>query len=397
MPKEDIRNHAKFLFDVDISKKSNKADTINQYLAATRNASKPGAPQQTKLSFAAAASRPRDTKPNNNKNSAPPRQTTPSVWSTSSAGAPPTRRAPTKPRTNTTTWIIRPRMGSNGLTVRPFDGSADRLTDWYRQRLQANAGDSKPALTLLSGKWANGPKSIFSLIFAGTVPLNILRRYSPLFLEKFDREHFFHPAEDMKKIALFNIPMKRDASGNVPTRLELYKEIMRGGTLAGLDYFDGPCWTPNSRNNPNATTGVAHILVRAPTHNSLMNFFKKSTYMFNARIASQTAIPPRPFIQCARCHQLNHNVEKCRLPNTAAVCHHCSSHSHKSAQHKLQCKEVHDGPACSCPPKCFLCRNARKSPAQFVGHTALDTSCPLRRYTFVPSGPANNDPTLPNV
>ena len=265
----------------------------------------------------------------------------------------------------------------------------------FRSKLQANAGDSKPALTLLSGKWANGPKSIFSLIFAGNVPLNILRRYAPLFLEKFDREHFFHPADDMKKIALFNIPMKRDAAGNVPTRLELYKEIMRGGTLAGLDYFDGPCWTPNSRNNPDATTGVAHILVRAPTNNALMNFFKRSTYMFNTRIASQTAIPPRPFVQCSRCHQLNHNIEKCRLPNTASVCSHCGSHNHKTAQHKLQCKEVHDGPSCSCPPRCFLCRNARKSPAQFTGHSALDSSCPLRRYTFVPTGPTNeaSDPT----
>jgi hypothetical protein len=393
MSREDIRNHAKFIFNVDISKNFRKEDIIKRYLNAARNANKPGAPQQTKLSFAAVTG---NNKHNNNSDPTPPRQTTPSAWSNSTGPSPP-RRPPTKPRANTTTWIIRPRMGSNGLAERPFEGSADRLTDWYRQRLQANAGDNKPSLTLLSGNWANGPKSIFSLIFAGFISPDVLRRYSSLFLEKFDREHFFHPAEDMKKIALFNIPMKRDASGNVPTRFELYKEIMRGGTLAGLDYFDGPCWTPKSRDNLDATTGVAHILVRAPTNNALMSFFKRNTYMFNARIASQTAIPPRPFTQCTRCHRLNHTTDKCRLPNTTSVCSHCGSLNHKSAQHKLQCKETHDGPSCSCPPRCFLCRNARKTPSQFTGHTALDPSCPLRRYTFTPSGTTDTNPTLTHV
>jgi hypothetical protein len=394
LPKDTIRAHAKARFDMNIPKTCRKEDMINRYLNAARNANKPGAPKQSKLSFASAAASTANN--NNGFTTVPIRQTTPSAWSTSTA-PPPRPRAPPKPRSNTTTWIIRPRMGSNGLVERPFDGAADKLTDWYRQRLQANAGGSKPALTLLSGKWANGPKSIFSLIFAGVIPPNTLRRYTPLFLEKFDTDHFFHPAEDMKKIALFNIPMKRDALGNVPTRRELFDEIMRGGSLAGLDYFDGPCWTPNSRNNPDASTGVAHILVRAPTERALTTFFRRNTYMFNARIASQTAIPPRPFNQCTRCHQLNHTIDRCRLPSTASVCSHCGSHKHKSAQHKLLCKDVHDGPSCSCPPKCFLCRNARKSPAQFIGHTALDSACPLRRYTFVPSGPANANTDLTNV
>jgi hypothetical protein len=393
LSKEAIRVHAKRLFDMNIPKHCLKEEIINRYLNLTRNANKPGAPQQTKLSFAAATS-------NNNNNRfipVPQRQTTPSAWSSSQTPPPRNPRPLTKPRSNTTTWIVRPRLGSNGLAERPFDGSGEKLSDWYRQRLQANTGDSKPSLTLLSGKWAAGPKSIFSLIFAGNVPFNILRSYAPLFLEKFDRDHYFHPAEDMKKIALFNIPMKRDSLGNVPTRHDLYKEIMRGGSLAGLDYFDGPCWTPNSRNNPDATTGVAHIMVRAPTDKALMTFFKRNTYMFNARIASQTAIPPRPFTQCTRCHRLNHTTDNCRLPNTTSVCSHCGSLNHKSAQHKLQCKEIHDGPSCSCPPRCFLCRNTRKTPSQFTGHTALDPSCPLIRYTFIPSGTTDTNPTLTHV
>jgi hypothetical protein len=395
LSRDTIRAHAKLIFDTNIPRQLLKAEMINRYLNLARNANKPGAPQQTRLSFAAATS----SKANNNNDgftTVPRRQTTPSAWS-NSPPPPQKPRSSNKPPSNTTTWIIRPRMGTQGLTERPFSGSDDKLTNWYRQRLEANAGGNKPALTLLSGRWAIGPKSIFTLIFSGNIPHNILRAYTSLFLEQFDREHIFHPAEDMKKIALFNIPMNRNILGDVPTRLELHQEIMRGGSLAGLDWFDGPVWTPNSRNNTDAITGTAHLLVRAPTDRSLTNFFRRNTYMFNAKIAAQLAIPPRPFVQCTRCYRLNHSVDKCRLPNTISICSSCGSTNHKTAQHKHACKETHDGPSCSCPPRCFLCRNARKSPAQFTGHTAIDPSCPLRRYTFVPSGPTETNPTLTHV
>ena len=367
-----------FAFQHRIPRKYSKAQAIAEYQTAAKNALRPGARQST-LSFTSAAATV--AQPQTNQ-----RQTTPSTWSKSPS--PPPRRS--SPPSNNTTWVIRPRMGTTGLTTRPFGGDADRLTEWYRQRLQANAGPNKPALTLVRGAWSIGPKSIFSLTFAGHVTFDTVRSHTALFLEKFDIEHIFHPGGNaLKKIALFNIPVKRDAMGNPQTRRELFDELIRGGTLAGLNLFNGPMWTPKTLTNPEATTGAAHILVYDSTGSAAFKFFNKQTYMYNTRIASQTAIPPRPFKQCERCHRLGHEVTVCTRPTNAKICHHCGSGAHASSQHKFQCKEQHSGPTCDCPPRCFLCQSARKSRAQFTGHTALDTSCPLRRHTFTPSDPAD--------
>ena len=290
-------------------------------------------------------------------------------------------------------------MRSQGLATRPFEGNADKLTEWYRQRLQANAGPgNKPALTLLHGAWAPGIKSIFSLTFAGHVTLQTVRAYTALFLEKFDHEHIFHPGNNaMKKIALFQVPIQRDNHGNAQSRRQLFDELSRGGSLAGLHLYDGPTWTPKSTDDPDATSGVVHLFVHDPTGSALGKFFNKPTFMYNKRIASQIAIPPKPFIQCARCHRLGHDIYKCNRPSNARICHHCGSEKHDSNQHKYQCKQEHSGPTCDCPPRCFLCRNARKPTAQYTGHTSIDSNCPLRRYTFVLSDPANADPTPTNV
>ena len=200
LSKPTIISHALFAFNKVIGKGHRKEEVIRQYLNAATNATKPGSRQAT-LSFANAAS-----------NSAPPRpeppaqrQTTPSSWSRSPT-PPPNRNRPQKPQSPNTNWVIRPRMGNLGLTLRPFNGDADKLTEHYRQRLQANAGESKPPLTLIHGSWAKGPKSIFSLTFAGHVPVQTVHAYSAVFLEKFDNEHIFHPGGGaIKKIALFNI------------------------------------------------------------------------------------------------------------------------------------------------------------------------------------------------
>ena len=342
--KDVIIAHALFAFQHPIPRKLTKPDVIKQYNIAVANSRKPGA-RQTTLSFASAAARPAAP-------STRPRQTTPSTWSKSPS--PPPRR--TNPSRNNTTWVIRPRMRTQGLATRPFEGNADKLTEWYRQRLQANAGPNKPALTLLHGAWAPGSKSIFSLTFAGHVTLQTVRAYTALFLEKFDNEHIFHPGNNaMKKIALFDIPIKRDSHGNPQTRRQLFNELSRGGSLAGLHFYDGPTWTPKSTDDPDATSGVIHILVHDPSGSALGKFFNKPTFMYNKRIPSHIAIPPKPFVQCARCHRLGHDAPKCNRPSNARICHHCGSDKHDSNQHKYQCKQQHSGPTCDCPPRCFLC------------------------------------------
>ena len=184
--------------------------------------------------------------------------------------------------------------------------------------------------------------------------------------------------------------------GNAQSRRNLFDELIRGGTLAGLHLFDRPTWTTKTLTNPEATTGVAHLLVYDSTGTAAFKFFKKQTFMYNNRIASQTAVVPKPFIQCTRCHRLGHEVTVCTRPTNAQICHHCGSGAHTSAQHKFQCRERHSGPTCDCPPRCFLCQSARKSATQFTGHTALDTTCPLRRHTFVPTEPTN-DANLTNA
>ena len=281
---------ALFAFQHHIPRRLTKPQVIQQYNIAAANSRKPGA-RQTTLSFAAAAAKPTNAAPK-------PRQTTPSAWSKSPSPPP---KQTTQPHNNTT-WVICPRMGTSGLTTRPFEGDADRLTEWYHQRLQANAGPNKPALTLLRGAWANGPKSIFSLTFAGHVTIQTVHAYTALFLEQFDNEHIFHPGNNtLKKIALFDIPIKRDNYGNPQTQCQLFDELIRGGSLAGLNLYDGPTWTPKSA-NPDATTGIAHILVHDPTGSAIGKFFQKQTYIYNKRIPSQIAIPPKPFLQCSRCH-----------------------------------------------------------------------------------------------
>ena len=391
LSKPTIISHALFAFDKTIGKGLRKDEVIRLYLNAAANATKPGSRQAT-LSFANAASRSAPS------HSGPPaqRQTTPSSWSRSPT--PPSNRSrPQKPQSPNTTWVIRPRMGNLGLTLRPFNGDADKLTEYYRQRLHANAGESKPPLTLVHGAWAKGPKSIFSLTFAGHVPVQTVRAYSAVFLEKFDSEHIFHPGNGaVQKIALFNIPIRRDASGFPQRRHELFQELSRGGSPAGLALYDGPTWTANSAADPESTTGTIHIMVHDTTGSALGKFFAKPTYMYNKRIAMQVAIDPKPFAQCSRCHRLGHVVAVCTRPANTPICYHCGGY-HASTQHKYACKAQHSGPTCDCRPQCFLCRTARKPPAQCIGHNALDSSCPLRRHTFVLSDPANADPTPTNV
>ena len=388
LPKPTIISHALFAFNTIIGKNLRKDEVIRKYLVAATNATKPGAKQAT-LSFANAASKQAPPRPG------PPtqRQTTPSSWSKSPT-PPPNRNGPRKPQSPNTTWVIRPRMGNLGLALRPFNGDADKLTEYYRQRLHANAGESKPPLTLVHGAWAKGPKSIFSLTFAGHVPVHIVRAHSAVFLEKFDNEHIFHPGGGaIKKIALFNIPIRRDASGFPQRRHELFQELSRGGSPAGLALYDGPTWTANSAADPESTTGTIHIMVHDTTGSALGKFFAKPTYMYNKRIAMQVAIDPKPFVQCSRCHRLGHEVAICTRPANAQICYHCGG-NHASTQHKYACKAQHSGPTCDCRPQCFLCRIAHKPPAQFTGHNALDSSCPLRRHTFVLSEPTNAaDPT----
>ena len=391
LSKPTIISHALFAFNTSISKKVLKDEAIRQYLNAAANATKPGARQST-LSFANATSgnaRPHPEPP-------VPRQTTPSSWSKSPT-PPPNRNRLRKPQSPNTNWVIRPRMGNLGLSARPFNGDADKLTEYYRQRLHANAGESKPPLTLVHGAWAKGPKSIFSLTFAGHVPVQTARAYGALFLEQFDSEHIFHPGNGaVQKIALFNIPIRRDASGFPQRRHELFQELSRGGSPAGLALYDGPTWTANSAADPDSTTGTIHIMVHDTTGSALGKFFAKPTYMYNKRIAMQVAIDPKPFAQCSRCHRLGHEVTVCTRPANAQICYHCGG-NHASTQHKYACKAQHSGPTCDCRPKCFLCKTARKPPAQCIGHNALDSSCPLRRHTFVLSDPANANPTPTNV
>ena len=387
LPKTTIISHALFAFNKVIGKSNLKEEVIRQYLNAASNATKPGSRQAT-LSFANAAS---NSAPQSRPNPPTQRQTTPSSWSRSPT-PPPHRNRPQRPQSPNTNWVIRPRMGTLGLALRPFNGDADKLTEYYRQRLQANAGESKPPLTLVHGSWAKGPKSIFSLTFTGHIPVHVVRAYSTLFLEKFDGDHIFHPGGSaIKKIALFNIPIKRDTSGCPQRRPELLQELVRGGTPAGLALYDGPTWTANSAADPESTTGTIHIMVHDTTGSAIGKFFAKPTYMYNKRIAMQIAIDPKPFAQCSRCHRLGHEVAVCNRPANAQICYHCGG-NHASTQHKYACKAQHSGPTCDCRPKCFLCKNARKPPAQCVGHNALDSSCPLRRHTFVLSGSANANP-----
>ena len=391
LSKSTIISHASFAFNKSINKKLLKDEVIRQYLNAATNATKPGSKQST-LSFANAAASKAQHQPT------PPtqRQTTPSSWSRSPT-PPANRNRSRKPQSPNTNWVIRPRMGNLGLSLRPFNGDADKLTEYYRQRLQANAGESRAPLTLVHGAWARGPKSIFSLTFAGHVPVHVVRAYSALFLEKFNDEHIFHPGgRAIQKIALFNIPIKRDASGFPQRRHELFQELSRGGSPAGLALYDGPTWTTNSAADPESTTGTVHIMVHDTTGSALGKFFAKPTYMYNKRIAMQVAIDPKPFAQCSRCHRLGHEVATCTRPANVQICYHCGD-NHASSQHKYACKAQHSGPTCDCRPKCFLCRIARKPPAQSVGHNALDSTCPLRRHTFVLSNPTNADPTPANV
>ena len=389
LPKPTIVSHALFAFNTVIGKNLRKDEVIRKYLNAATNATKPGARQAT-LSFAGATSKNAPSRPSPTAQ----RQTTPSSWSRSPT-PPPNRNKTQKPQSPNTTWVIRPRMGTLGLSLRPFNGDADKLTEYYRQRLQANAGESKPPLTLVFGSWAKGPKSIFSLTFAGHVPAQTVRAHSNLFLEKFDSDHIFHPGNGaIKKIALFNIPIRRDASGFPQRRHELLQELCREGSPAGLALYDGPTWTSNSAADPDSTTGTIHIMVHDTTGSALGKFFAKPTYMYNKRIAMQVAIDPKPFVQCSRCHRLGHDVAICTRPANVQICYHCGSNNHASTQHKYACKAQHSGPTCDCQAQCFLCKTARKPPAQFTGHNALDSSCPLRRHTFVLSEPANaTDPT----
>ena len=390
LSKLTIISHALLAFNKVIGKGHLKEEVIRQYLNAAANATKPGSRQAT-LSFANAASSRAPPQPK------PPvqRQTTPSSWSRSPT--PPPRNKPQKPQSPNTNWVIRPRMGNLGLTLRPFNGDADKLTEYYRLRLQANAGESKPPLTLVHGSWAKGPKSIFSLTFAGHVSVQTVRAHSAVFLEQFDNEHIFHPGGGaIKKIALFNIPIRRDASGCPQRRHELFQELSRGGSPAGLALYDGPTWTANSAADPESTTGTIHIMVHDTTGSALGKFFAKPTYMYNKRIAMQVAIDLKPFAQCSRCHRLGHEVTVCTRPANVQICYHCGG-NHASTQHKYACKAQHSGPTCDCRPKCFLCRIARKPPAQCIGHNALDSSCPLRRHTFVLSDSANANPIPTNV
>ena len=68
---------------------------------------------------------------------------------------------------------------------------------------------------------------------------------------------------------------------------------------------------------------------------------------------------------------------KCSIRKGAIICPLCGN-PHRARDHHVKCKGAPHNASltCTCPPKCINCIRAGKSGK---GHTALFTSCPLRK------------------
>ena len=240
---------------------------------------------------------------------------------------------------------------------------------------QAHGGGTAQ-VTLLSGHWSSRLNHNFVLTFAGKLTNDMVYRYRSILTAPFGTGARLIPQDSFTKVVIHSVPVERDSEGKPASTTSLIDELKRNPVCEGLTFINPPRWfspmIPSDKRHSSIT--VAFIDTDGSRLQQLI-CDPPSLSGAVTRVEKYNALPI--LCGCDRCHALDHSVAKCSICKGAIICPLCGD-PHRARDHHVKCKGAPHNASltCTCPPKCINCIRAGKSGK---GHTALSTSCPLRK------------------
>ena len=257
---------------------------------------------------------------------------------------------------------------------------------------QAHGGGAAQ-VTLLSGRWSSRLAHNFVLTFAGKPTNDQVYRYRSILTSPFGTGARIVPQEGYTKVVVHSVPVERDADGNVASSMTLIKELTRNPACEGLTLINPPQWFHRSIPTEKRHASITFAFVDTDG-SRLTQLIKNPPSLFGGptTVEKFTALPI--LRGCDRCHALDHSIARCSVRKGTIICPLCGG-AHKARDHATRCAGApHDGSlTCTCKPFCINCKRAGKAGN---GHTALSTSCPLRklyRTANVRSGDSSEEET----
>ena len=236
---------------------------------------------------------------------------------------------------------------------------------------------------LLSGQWARrpvagrrpAPTGNFTYTFSGEYSLSQILPFADALIGPL-RIGRLVPGDRWTWAQIRNVPT-RCMDGSLRNNDELTAEVQRNPLLGAVPLCIQAHWhgsIDNVRQKSHATVVIAYV----DRDGSLSrDIGRMGVHMYGARVPF-VVLGDRPtFVQCGRCHMLDHSTENCRLRAGTLRCYICGG-GHDGDQHARSCPGSHAvAGRCECRFKCLLCNK--------TGHHARSHKCPRRgRFPSVP-------------
>ena len=250
------------------------------------------------------------------------------------------------------------------------------LVRTIRTAINQAHGGGAAQVTLLSGHWSSRLNHNFVLTFAGKPTNDMVYRYRSILTAPFGTGARLIPQDGFTKVVIHSVPVERDNDGNPASTLTLIDELKRNPVCEGLTFVNPPRWFSSSIPSDKRHSSITVAFIDTDG-SRVQQLIRDPPSLFGAvtRVEKYVALPI--LRGCDRCHALDHSVAKCSIRKGAIICPLCGD-PHRARDHHVKCKGAPHNASltCTCPPKCINCIRAGKTGK---GHTALSTSCPLRK------------------
>ena len=267
-------------------------------------------------------------------------------------------------------------VGVESVAVRrPKEKAEDIVRSLRTAMNQLHAGG--PALvTLLLGRWSSQLSHNFVLVFAGQPTNNQVYKYHAVLTAPFGPGAHLVPQKGYVRMQLHGVPLVRSSNGRPVPTSTLLSEIKRNPVCNDILFVNQPTWVIRNE-SPSKTHASVTFAMIDEDGSVTQRLTRYPPSLFGATMTAKKRVPLPLITQCACCHMLGHSVNRCKITCGAIICPLCGK-DHRACDHHLKCAKAphHGSITCNCPPSCINCVRASKSPK---GHTALDTSCPLRK------------------
>ena len=273
-------------------------------------------------------------------------------------------------------------VGADSVAVRRPKEKAEDIVRSLRTAMNQQHAGGPALVTLLSGRWSSQLSHNFVLVFAGQPTNDQVYKYRAVLTAPFGPGAHLVPQKGYVHMQLHGIPLVRGSNGRPVPSSALMSEIKRNPVCNDILFVNAPTWV--IRNDSPSKTHASVTFAMIDEDGSItQRLIRYPPSLFGATATARKRVPLPLITQCARCHMLGHSVNRCKITRGVIICPLCGK-DHRARDHHVKCAKAphHGSITCNCPPSCINCARAGKSPK---GHTALDTSCPLRKAFKTPT------------